>query len=713
MTRFSVKPLSGGLLGVFLLLGTAAFALADAPPPPAAGSSGEPGERPVEVHGDSVEYFHEDQKVVGIGNVSIDYEDVKLTADKITVYMASKQALAEGHVVLTQKGSVFRGERGEYDFAKRSGNVDGMKAFIPPALSGRARRIEKVSDDHYLARDSTFTTCDPDNPNPFYRIQARDIDIYPGKKVVIRNALLFIKGVPVLFIPVYIQPLIDFDRFPVQIVPGKNVEWGPFVLSKWRYELADGPALKSKGNLLLDYRAKRGVGVGAENFYSGDRVGRGAARVYYADDHDAAGGVDAGRYRGQLRHQRALGESTALTAEMNKLSDPDIVKDFFFHEEYERDVFPDNYVSIITAKPEYTFSFLERERMDDFFTVVERSPELRFDTHTRRFAETPFYLRQEFQFANLKKEFARSETQFDALRFDVNQTLFYDGEIGALNVTPRVGTRQTYYSRRIVDTEDLVRGTFDPGLDLSIRFFKTYDWSTKVMGLDYNGIRHIFTPTASYNFRPNPTAPRTILQQFDAIDALDKRNFFRFNFENKLQTKEHAADGTLVAREIARVIPFFDMDYDTHRVDNVGIDVELRPYSWMGIDADAGYDTRTRDVKTANIDFYFDRGPVRFGIGQRFVDEESSLTTAEVRWRLNDLYEMRVYERFEFETEDSEEFEATLSRTFECVIVDLTYNHRDGSTFFVALRLKGFPKASISLSQSYNRPKASPASSRI
>src|SRR3989338_10029243 len=71
-------------------------------------------DRPVQVHGDSVEYFHEEERVVGTGNVSIDYEDVRLAADKITVHMGTKVAVAEGHVVLTQGETVYRGERGEY-----------------------------------------------------------------------------------------------------------------------------------------------------------------------------------------------------------------------------------------------------------------------------------------------------------------------------------------------------------------------------------------------------------------------------------------------------------------------------------------------------------------------------------------------------------------------------------------------------------------------
>ncbi|HTL70255.1 MAG TPA: LPS assembly protein LptD [Candidatus Eisenbacteria bacterium] len=669
---------------------------------------------PIQVHGDTVEYFHDEEKVVATGHVSIDQEGTKLTADKMTVYMKSKDAVAEGHVVLTQKGTVFSGDRGEYNFGTKIGKVEGMKGSIEPRLYGGATEIERVSEDHYRAHNSYITSCCSDNP--FWKVQARDIDIFPGKKVVVRNALLFIKGIPVFFVPLYVQPLVDFDRFPVQLVPGSNSEWGPFLLSKWRYDLLDTPAIQSKGNLLLDYRVKRGIGAGAENYYKGDAVGRGAARVYTIRDQDAPpDGHTGSRYRAQWRHQARLTESTTLTTEINKLSDPEIVKDFFYYEEYQRDALPDNYVSLITSKPEYSLSILDRERLDDFYNVVERSPEIRFDTHTRRFAETPFYLRQEFQFANLKHQFADSKLEEDVLRFDVNQTLSYDASLGPVSVTPRVGTRQTYYSRRIDSSEDEVRGTFDPGLDLSTRFFKTYDWSNHALGLDWNGIRHIFTPTASYNFRPNPTVNRTVLAQFDALDAVDKRNFWRFNFENKIQTKEHVGPDLLQTREIARVIPFFDMDYDTHRLDNIGLDAELRPYPWLGLEGDVIYNNVVDRVETANGDIYFKRGDWEVGLGQRYLREESSQTTADLRWHISDEYQLHLYERFEFMENKSREFEATLTKVFECVIVDFTFNQREGSgeSFFCVFRLKGYPKASFSMSQSYNHPKEPASTARL
>jgi LPS-assembly protein len=662
---------------------------------------------PIQVKGDSVEYFHQEQKAVGTGNVRIDYDDVQLSADKITVYTATKDAIAEGHVKLVQKGSTFTGDRGEYNFGTKVGNVSKLTAEIPPSWHGKARQVERVSESHYRFVDSTITTCCGDSP--FYKVGAHQIDIYPEDKVVARNALLYIKNVPILFIPYFVVPYADFDRFPVQLVPGKNSEWGAFLLSKWRYQLANSQALTSKGNVLLDYREKRGFGAGVENFYRGDTLGRGAARVYYIDDQDAPEDIDAERYRAQWRHQSKIGEATTLTTEINKLSDEDVIKDFFFREEYEKDAFPDNYVSIITAKPEYTLSILDRERLNDFFTVVERSPEIRFDTHSRQFADTPLYFRQEVQFSNLRKKFKDEDRDLEAVRFDTNHTVYYAARVGEVSVTPRVGTRQTFYSRDIAGEDDgLIRGTFEPGLDISTRFYKTYDFYTNAWGLDYNQIRHIFTPTLSYNYRPNPTVARTTLQQFDAIDAIDKQNFIRFQFENKFQTKHHNGPNTLTSRQIARIIPFFDLDMHTGRLDNIGLDVELRPYSWLGIEADAVYDSRDDKVDAANVDFYIGKKNFQIGLGQRYLREESSQTTAELRWKINDEWALRLYDRFEFEDGESKEFEASVSKTFECVITDFTYNHHheDGDSFFVTLRLKAFPKASFGLSQTYNRPKA-------
>lgn len=161
--------------------------------------------------------------------------------------------------------------------------------------------------------------------------------------------------------------------------------------------------------------------------------------------------------------------------------------------------------------------------------------------------------------------------------------------------------------------------------------------------------------------------------------------------------------------EIARVIPFFDTDLHTGRLANAGTRAELRPYSWLGIYGDAAMDAETRHVDAANVDFYVSKGHARFALGQRYLRDESSQMTTELRWKLSQDMDLKVYERFEFQTNNSKEFEVTLSKAFDCLIVDFTYNHRQnqGDTFFFAFSFKSYPKTSFGLNQSYDRPKAS------
>jgi hypothetical protein len=204
---------------------------------------------------------------------------------------------------------------------------------------------------------------------------------------------------------------------------------------------------------------------------------------------------------------------------------------------------------------------------------------------------------------------------------------------------------------------------------------------------------------------------RTLLQQFDAIDALDKRNFFRFNFENKIQTKMHDESGALYTHDLARVIPFLDTDLHTGRIENVGIDAEFLPYSWLGLETNATYNSRTRDWETANADVYLTKGPWKVAFGQRYVQESSSQSTIDVRLRPNDEWEFRVYDRFELQTGDSDEFQFGVSKAFDCVILDFVYNLRtkadqEDHTFYFMLRLKEFPEVSYDLEQRYDPPKA-------
>jgi lipopolysaccharide assembly outer membrane protein LptD (OstA) len=79
--------------------------------------------KPIEVNGDQVEFFPKEKKVIGKGNVTIDYEGMKLTCDTVTVYTETKDAEAEGNVVLQTAGTELKGEKITFNFGTKVGDI--------------------------------------------------------------------------------------------------------------------------------------------------------------------------------------------------------------------------------------------------------------------------------------------------------------------------------------------------------------------------------------------------------------------------------------------------------------------------------------------------------------------------------------------------------------------------------------------------------------
>ena len=87
-----------------------------------------------------------------------------------------------------------------------------------------------------------------------------------------------------------------------------------------------------------------------------------------------------------------------------------------------------------------------------------------------------------------------------------------------VNFTPYVGLRQTYYDRGLNDNsvgiDSHLRGVFYTGIDLSTKFYKVFRTTASPLGIMINDLRHIITPSISYNYNPQPTIKRENLFEF-------------------------------------------------------------------------------------------------------------------------------------------------------------------------------------------------------
>jgi len=704
-------------------------------------------DKPVIVKGDKVEYSRSHKSVTGEGNVSIIYGDVKLECDKIIVYTDTKEAICEGNVKISQPNLTLEGDKINYNFEEKKGYIiyGDIKAtpFVHEEnriIFCKSEHIEQLDKDHINFSKGYVTTCDLDKPH--WRIQAKEIRIYLDREVKAYNVFIYVGNIPIFYMPIYVQPLIE--GWPeVTIVPGRTYDWGNYVLTAWRYYINKN----SQGNIHLDYRDKKGIGYGVDYKYDTEELGEGIARVYYTHENDKWAYRDSGyeddRWRMQYMHMVDLPENSRCTVEINKLSDDEVMKDYF-ERENEENPEPDNYILFETAKSNYFISIIARPRLNTFFTVVEKMPEAKLTINNQRLWNTNFYYTSENTITNFIKrynDYYRTPSTHDqppdrAVRIDNYYKFSYSAKLlNFLYVTPYLATRQTYYSKNPHKQGRSFRSLYEEGVDISTKFYRIFDIKTNLLGLDIDKLRHIITPSAGYLHRGDPTVPSSHLFQFDSVDNINYYNGFSLSLENKLQTKRMYED-KLTTVDLARLLITTDYTFRLKKGNlqsqgigkfgDVAYKLDFYPYSWLSVNSEmvTGWSKQEKKykVRTLDTDVYANLGDkFTFGLGHRYEStntEINSLLTGEATWKINDKWKLMVYQRYDITDEKWKEQEYIILRDLHCWTVEAAYNvknyirnYSDGDfphaehNFWVIFRLKAFPKVPLGLlKRTYHRP---------
>jgi len=673
--------------------------------------------RPIEVNGDQVEFFPKEKKVVGKGNVTIDYEDVKLSCDKITVFSDTKDVEAEGNVVLITPGGEIKGERVNYNFGTKQGTILKGRAHSGEWY-GAGEKIELLSASAYRVIDGYITSCDL--PHPHYKIVSKSVTIYPDNKVVAKDVTVKMGNVSVAYLPKYHFAL--KGGWPnVNIIPGLKNRWGAFALNSYRYEMDEENALTFR----VDERAKWGLAEGLDYKYALNGLGGGLLRTYYTNqrnvDRNEPEKGEQQRYRIQGRHRWDINDHAMAIMEYHRLSDRNMTKDFFYREEYERESSPESYIYALDRNAEYSLSLLARKRANHFQTVTERFPELRFNLKDQKLFDLPVFFKTDNTFTNLNQKTSANANDINAIRFDTYNKLSMPLRlIDSLSVTPFAGLRETAYSRELNDDKNELRTAFYTGVDLSTKFSKTYETSGKFLGVDFNKLHHIVTPTIEYRYIHQPSVDPVKLQQFDDIDAIDHTSTFTLGIENKLQTKR-LIDNSLKTIDLGYFLITGDYLYNPEgrgsQFSNIKGDLELTPFRWLRFESDTKYDPDTRDFQTWNTDLYINRSnDWQFGFGSRYEQNAVSELTSELFYKLNNEWAFRTFGRFDLkEVEDNghkfinrfNDREITVIKDLHCWISEtsLSVGRDGGTTLWFVMKLKASPKVPFDFKDYYPHPK--------
>ncbi len=666
------------------------------------------------------------------GNVVIRDKDVTLRADRVRVNKETQEFWAEGNVRINQAAQEWVAPSAYYNFGTHTLKTDDARGFVDP-LYLHIQNLEQVGTNHYVFGRASVTTCDQEHSD--YRLEATHGEIWTGDRMVLNNAKLLLGNTPMFWFPVVVWSL-KGDMPPVVVAIGENTRWGYFLLSSFTWKLNRDVQM----TVHADERLDRGFGTGADVQYRFGSAAEGLLTGYYLNDADPnranpALDIDHRRYRGEWQHKQYLTNDVTITVDLNKLSDPEVMNDYF-RREFGHDREPDSVADLTKRGPDYTLSFLVRPQFNDFFAEVERLPEAKLAVDRTRLGNTPLFYEGETSVGQYHNEpggtnapdFVGNATRADSF----HQIVVPEMLGGWLSVIPRAGVRGSYYSRApdsAPETQDVTRVVYDLGTEASFKISREWD-DVHSDWLHIDGLRHILQPFADYQWIPRPDRATNELFQFDSvrdvtllggdqlsltrysplefpayntIDSITAEETVRFGLRQTLQTRR---DGQ--AWNLIDVTGWTDWQPGKSRTQTDFSDffgtMELRPWAWMSVNSFARYDLHGDVLRELNTEMrVVDADHWSVGLGTRYLKDDSNLFSFDLAYRLSRHWTAHAYERIDARDGTWEEQEYTLRQ--ETHDWYLTYGFRyltqrtekDEMTVFVSVTLKAYPGAALTV----------------
>lgn len=650
------------------------------------------------VNGDNVEYSTQTEEAVAWGNAVVNYGGSTLTCKKIKVNINKKEAEAEGDVRLEDEKGLLLGDKIIYNFETKSGVIVNANFCVNPYF-GKSRNIERLNEKEFIARYGYFTTCNFDQPH--WRIAAKKIKIVSQDRIESKDNLLYLSSFPVAYLSSFRHAFQD-PLMHVRLLPGKNKDWGHYLLTAWRYNIND----YLSGRIYLDYRSRLGWAEGFGTNYNTDFLGKGDLKFYYSQEYPAkstfanANNLEKTsfqRYLIRWRHKWEIADNTTLLSELHRIADQrrkyydskaNILKDYFYRE-YEKDSQPPSYVFFHHSFSSSSVDILMQKRVNHWFDQLEKLPEIKYNLAGVKLGDWPLYFEQSTILTNFNKKasmYPETLEDVDVLRLDVNNKFSLPFKLAFLEITPFVKDRQIVYDKDKYGKNLPVNTIFYSGAELTAKFYRDFDVDADFLKLNLKKIRHIVKPRITYSYNHRPTIHPSRLKYIDENDLLTSNNSVQLGLSNKLQAKrinslEKEEIFDLIGIDVGtsycfaprltygkryyydyRGIKSLVIDQDNTQkqgssFSDIFIKYKISPYSWIRLEGDTIY--KHSGLKTdpdfnnynhfsnANYDIIIDFAKERsFALGQRYERKGGNQITTSLDWKLNPKWKFSIYERY-------------------------------------------------------------------
>ncbi|MEI6092394.1 MAG: LPS assembly protein LptD [bacterium] len=499
-------------------------------------------------------------KVELTGNVNIVNDNSILKADSVELDTKTEEFFATGDVRYKNdntdiKSSELTGSMNSAQGTMKNGRIISGKDIFEGA------RINRVSKNHFLIKEGSYTSCV--NSPPDWRLYGNDIDMETGEYAHLKDVVVEVFGLPITYIPYLVLPIKN-ERQSGLLPPsfgfgadGFNIH-EPFFWAISRSQDA---------TFTLGHYGSRGLKEAAEyrSVYSEES----SSKIYYfhVDDKKFASLISDGaplgeknRHGFKMNQNFKLLEDTYAKLKVAYVSDQNIPRDFAEEMEGRADpALESKFVFMThTANVAYTADFsyyqdlLNKNPLSSNKQQLQRLPELMVSLAKTKYSV--FMFESEASYLNVY----RPEPFFD----DVNNNNVFDGtefirtgqrfdffprvsvplSNSVLQFTPTAGVRYDFYKLPVDGNANRTYADFTANLTSQIS--NTYQRGNDKQ---YRAIKHSIEPFVNYhviptieqtahpffdNKRNNITAP-----MFDSIDQIGKTNVITYGITNRLLAK--------------------------------------------------------------------------------------------------------------------------------------------------------------------------------
>lgn len=465
--------------------------------------------------------------------VQIDCDDMQFFADHMENFRYSGRVTARGNVLFVTSGTRISADRMEFNTKTKTGTfyvahgTTVLRDKVEPGLFGGqepdayfyGEELHKLGPKKYRIVHGGFTTCV--QPTPRWDVTSGSITMNLDDYALLKNAVLRVKGVPMMYLPIFYYPIQEDDRATGFLIPtyGTSTVRGQTLSNAFFWAMGRS----HDATLYHDWFSKTGQGYGGEYRYALGPGSSGSSRVYVINEHAATdtspGGVTTPT-DARKSYQVAGNLSQRLPAGLQARGNVDYFSSITTQQRYQQNIYQATsrnrrFGGNVTGNwGPYSLS-ATADRNDTFYgensLVTNGSlPRISLSRAERPIAGALLYFGTKSEFATI----LRSTTVNDVRqsdqglsRLDVNPTLRIPfTKWPFLSVNSSIGWRGTYW------TESLANGVQVPE-SVSRQYF---DFQSQITGPVFN---RIFNP-------PDPTGikfkhviePTVALQRTTAID---------------------------------------------------------------------------------------------------------------------------------------------------------------------------------------------------